>query len=179
MGAASAPRSTTSTTRRVLFDQTEVDGHLFGPSQLGSTDKLFGAKSEPAILYKQLTGKELTEGGATDGSYWGLLGLYSRAAGGRPAADAPTRSRRARSACRRRGAPDFPVGYTSLPRRARRHARRPRPHRRSTTPARSTGRATVTSPSDGKRGTYLETYGGKRFRNGEWPAEDPPIYPGS
>jgi hypothetical protein len=30
---------------------------------------------------------------------------------------------------------------------------------------------------DGKNGTYKETYNGKRFRNGEWPQEDPPIYP--
>ena len=25
----------------------------------------------------------------------------------------------------------------------------------------------------------VETYGGKRFQSGEWPAEDPPIYPGT
>ena len=34
-----------------LWDQTEVNGHLFGPSQLGSTPKLFGPQSEPAMLY--------------------------------------------------------------------------------------------------------------------------------
>jgi hypothetical protein len=31
--------------------------------------------------------------------------------------------------------------------------------------------------ADGKDGTFKETYGGKRFNIGEWPAEDPPIYP--
>jgi hypothetical protein len=30
---------------------------------------------------------------------------------------------------------------------------------------------------DGSNGTYKETYGGQRFRNGQWKAEDPPIYP--
>jgi hypothetical protein len=30
---------------------------------------------------------------------------------------------------------------------------------------------------DGETGAYVETYGGKRFRNGEWPREEPPIYP--
>ena len=30
---------------------------------------------------------------------------------------------------------------------------------------------------DGKAGTYLETYNGKRFSSGQWPSEDPPIYP--
>ncbi len=38
-------------------------------------------------------------------------------------------------------------------------------------------RGDVRSPGDGKAGTYIETYGGRRFRNGEWPAEDPPVYP--
>ena len=32
---------------------------------------------------------------------------------------------------------------------------------------------------DGKKGTYVETYGGKRFASGQWPQEDPPIYPGA
>lgn len=32
---------------------------------------------------------------------------------------------------------------------------------------------------DGKGGTYVESYGGKRFRQGQWPAEEPPIYPAS
>jgi hypothetical protein len=32
---------------------------------------------------------------------------------------------------------------------------------------------------DGKPGTYLETYGGRRFDRGEWTREAPPIYPGS
>jgi hypothetical protein len=34
----------------------------------------------------------------------------------------------------------------------------------------------ATSPTGGD-GTYLETYGGRRFRQGQWPAEEPPIYP--
>ena len=31
---------------------------------------------------------------------------------------------------------------------------------------------------DGKKGTYVETYGGQRFSSGQWAQEDPPIYPG-
>ena len=30
---------------------------------------------------------------------------------------------------------------------------------------------------DGDMGTFVETYNGKRFRNGEWPNEQPPVYP--
>ena len=31
---------------------------------------------------------------------------------------------------------------------------------------------------DGKPGGYIQTYGGRRFTNDQWPAETPPIYPG-
>jgi hypothetical protein len=31
--------------------------------------------------------------------------------------------------------------------------------------------------ADGKQGTYVATYSGRRFTNGQWPAEDPPVYP--
>jgi hypothetical protein len=31
---------------------------------------------------------------------------------------------------------------------------------------------------DGKPGVFVETYGGRRFTGKDWPAEDPPIYPG-
>jgi hypothetical protein len=159
-----------------LFDQTEVDGHLFGPSQLGSTDKLFGDKSEPAILYRQLTGKKLTEGGATDGTYWGMLGLYSvlQAAGPLLTPDAIAA---ATFNLPPGGPPDFPVGYTSY-----RDGPDGTPGAHDHTGIEDAReiywKGTVTSPSDGQAGTYLETYSGKRFRNGEWPAEEPPIYPG-
>lgn len=31
----------------------------------------------------------------------------------------------------------------------------------------------------GKDGAYLESYGGRRFVNGQWPVEEPQIYPGA
>jgi hypothetical protein len=159
-----------------LFDQTEVDGHLFGPSQLGSTDKLFGAKSEPAILYKQLTGKSLTEGGATDGTYWGLVGFYSALQ-----ATGPNVSKDSVAAgifsLPPGGAPDYAVGYISY-----RDGSDGMPGTTDHTGIDDSREiywmGTKTSDFDGQAGTYVETYGGKRFRNGEWPAESPPIYPG-
>jgi hypothetical protein len=30
---------------------------------------------------------------------------------------------------------------------------------------------------DGNNGTYLETGGGKRYRQGQWPKAEPAIYP--
>jgi hypothetical protein len=32
--------------------------------------------------------------------------------------------------------------------------------------------------ADGEQGTFVPTQGGRRFTNGEWGAEDPPVYPG-
>jgi hypothetical protein len=158
-----------------LWDQTEVKGHLWGPSQLGSTDKLFGPNSEPAILYKQLTGKSLTENGATDGTYWSLIGFYSglQAAG-------PAVSKDALAAgiwsLPPGGAPNFPVGYISY-----RDAPDATPggldHTGIDDSREIYWMSTKKSSFDGQTGTYVETYNGKRFRNGEWPKEDPPIYP--
>ena len=159
-----------------LWDQTEVDGHLWGPSQLGSTDKLFGPNSEPAILYKKLTGKSLTENGATDGTYWGLVGFYSalQAAG-------PGLSKDALAAgiwsLPPAGAPDFAIGYFSY-----RDAPDGTPggldHTGIDDSREVYWMGKKQSSFDGQTGTYLETYNGKRFRNNEWPKEDPPIYPG-
>jgi hypothetical protein len=30
---------------------------------------------------------------------------------------------------------------------------------------------------DGNAGAYVETYGGRRFLSGQWPSEEPPVYP--
>jgi hypothetical protein len=160
-----------------LWDQTEVDGHLWGPSQLGATEKLFGPNSEPAILYKKLTGKSLTEGGATDGTYWGLIGFYSvfQAAGPALNKDAITAGTFSLPPA---GAPDFAVGYNSY-----RDAPDGTPGGLDHTAIDDSREifwlGTKKSSFDGGTGTYVETYGGKRFRNGEWPAESPPIYPGT
>jgi hypothetical protein len=29
---------------------------------------------------------------------------------------------------------------------------------------------------DGERGVFIQTYGGRRFSSGQWPAEEPRIY---
>jgi len=37
---------------------------------------------------------------------------------------------------------------------------------------------TATSPLNGKQGTYVAVYGGKRFSLGEWPTQLPPLFTG-
>jgi hypothetical protein len=157
-----------------LFEPTEVDGHLFGPSQLGSTAKLIGKQSEPYLLYKKLTGKELTEHGATDGRYWGLVGFYSALQAAGPLLN-PVTFGEGIFGLPPGGAPDFPVGYTSYQDGPDGTAGG-RDHTGIDDAREIFWMGGETSESDGQRGTYKESYGGKRFRNGQWPAEEPPIY---
>ena len=155
-----------------LADQTQVDGHYWGMSQLGSTDKLLGPTSEPGVVYKALTGKDIPEG--TTGDYYGVLGAYSRLQAAGPIVTPQTLAEGI-WAQPPAGAPDYPVGYVSYldgpdgTPGAKDHA------------GIDDGREvwwcyTACKGSDGDQGTWVETYGGKRFRNGEWPAEEPPVF---
>ena len=174
-----------------LYDQNQVDGHLFGVSQLGSTDKLIGPTSEPGIIYKQATGGKTIPDG-TSGDYFSLIRIYSmlQAAG-------PNLTPMAVAAGARTippgGAPTFPAGYTSFL-----DGPDGTPGAGDHTAVddsrevywvngvgnKSSDKSSCTknpdpyyNGNDGCAGTYKETQGGKRFRNGEWTKEDPPIYP--
>ena len=173
-----------------LYDQVQVDGHLFGVSQLGATDKLIGPTSEPGIIYKQITGKTIVDG--TDGGYFGLIRYYSmlQAAGPNltPAAVAAGVKTMPPS-----GAPSFPAGYSSFldgpdgTPGAGDHTAVDDSREVfwvNGTGNKSSDKSSCTKNSDpwyngadGCAGTYKETQGGRRFRNGEWTKEEPPIYP--
>ncbi|HSP04120.1 MAG TPA: hypothetical protein VLR27_11490 [Acidimicrobiales bacterium] len=158
-----------------LYDQDQADGHMFGMSQLGATSKIVGPDSEPGRLYELITGQRMVEGAS--GGYSGLILTYNflQAAGPGLTADAIATGARTIPPG---GAPDFSLGYWSF----------------ADGPDGTAGAGDHTavddsreiywtrskvSPENGTPGTFVETYGGQRFRNGEWPAEDPPIYPGS
>lgn len=158
-----------------LYDQRQADGHLFGMSQLGATHKVVGPSSEAGRLYQAITGEQMIDGAS--GGYSGLVLAYNLLQAAGPqlsaqaiAAGAPT--------IPPGGAPDYPLGYWSF-------ADGP-----DGTPGAGDHTAvddsreiywtrSKVSPETGQAGTFIETYDGRRFRNGEWPAEDPPIYPGS
>jgi hypothetical protein len=175
-----------------LYDQTEVNGHLFGQSQLGAANKLIGATSEPGVIYKQATGKTIPEG--TAGDYFGLIGIYNFFQAAGPVVT-PENVARGVMTLPPGGSPDFPAGYTSYldgsdgtpgvgDHTAVDDAREVYWVNDPTTPNASSDKNQCTKSSDsyyngpdGCGGTYIETYGGKRFRNNEWPKEDPPVYP--
>jgi hypothetical protein len=169
-----------------LMDQSAVNGHLFGQSQLGDLGKLWGPTAEPGRIYKQITGKEIPAG--TEGGYFTLLGLFNKFQAAGPIVTPENVAAGIRT-IPPAGAPTFAVGYTSYQdgfdgtKGAGDHT--------AIDDAREifwvcqgnagacTGNASdpYFNGADGKNGTFKETYGGKRFNIGEWPAEDPPIYP--
>jgi hypothetical protein len=174
-----------------LYDQAQVDGHLFGQSQLGATGKLGGPTSEPGRLFKMLTGKEIPSG--TDGGYFTLVRVYSmlQAAGPNLTPEAIARGVMTLPPT---GAPDFPIGYGSfldgpdgtpgagdhtLVEDSREVFWVNGANNKSSEEDACIKNADpyFNSPTDGCAGTFKETYGGKRFRNGEWPKEEPPVYP--
>jgi hypothetical protein len=173
-----------------LYDQTQVDGHLFGPSQLGATEKLIGPTSEPGIIYKAITGKQIPDG--TAGDYFGYVRYYSLLQAAGPNLTPETVAAGART-LPPGGAPSYPAGYASFQDGpagqvgAGDHTAVDDSREVfwvNGTANKSSDKSSCTknadpyyNGADGCAGTYKETYGGKRFRNGEWPAEDPQLYP--
>ncbi len=154
-----------------LWDKDEVEGSLFGMSQLGSTEKILGPKGEAPVTYRIATGTKIPEG--TTGDYYALVRLFSvlQATGLHvtPETVAASYPRLPPG-----GAPTFEVGYTSFrdgpdgKAGARDHT--------AVDDSREVWWSATRTSYDGEKGTYVETYGGKRFRNGQWPKEEPPVF---
>ena len=146
-----------------LWDPTAINGHLFGMSQLGTDAKIFAQNGEAAQAYKAATGKVMPQGAA--GVYYALLGLFNQLQSAGPNLTA------ANIAIGTHNMPDgggssgaigtwrFKGDHTAI-----------EDSREIYWDSKATG-------YDGKQGDYKETYGGKRFKSGEWPAENPPVHP--
>lgn len=169
-----------------LYEQNQVNGHLFGPSQLGATEKVIGPASEPGRVYKDATGKTIPDG--TSGDYFTLVRLFNLLQAAGPVLT-PDNVASGVMTIPPGGAPDYPVGYTSFldapdgtPGGGDHTAVDDTREVYWVAEARNgaaTGSASDTyyNGADGKDGTYKESMNGQRFRNGEWRTEDPPIYP--
>jgi hypothetical protein len=155
------------------YDQEQVDGHMFGLSQLGATQKLLGPNSEPGRVFKSITGQDIPAG--TDGGYFGLVHLFNLLQAAGPVLTPENMAAGARQ-LPPGGAPDFPAGYWSL-------ADGPDgtpgagDHTEIDDSREVYWVGTATSRADGKKGAFVETDGGRRYRNGEWPADEPKVYP--
>jgi hypothetical protein len=169
-----------------LYDQEQVNGHLFGLSQLGDAVQLIGPKSEPGQVYKLATGKTMPEG--TNGEYFSMVHLFNllQAAGPNLTPNAiadgvvtiPVRGAAPFPAGRWSFA-DKPDGSPGLDHTAVQDAREvywvSEPG--TDTAGGRSARDTYYNGPDGKNGTFKVTYDGNRFVTGAWPAEDPPVYP--
>jgi hypothetical protein len=156
-----------------LYDQSQVDGHLFGMSQLGPTPKILGPTSEPGKLYQAITKSTIPAG--TSGQYFETTHIYNllQAAGPNLTPDAIGVGAYTLPPG---GGPDYAAGYWSF---LDGSDGTPGAHDHTLVDdSREVyWRSDVRSTADGKAGAYIETYGGRRFRNGEWPTEEPPVYP--
>jgi len=155
------------------YDQKQVDGHMFGMSQLGATEKVLGPNSEPGRLFKQVTGQNIPPG--TDGDYFLLTHMFNLLQAAGPTLNPQTMDAGAH-ALPPGGAPDFALGYWSL-------ADGPSGKAGATDHTQIDDSREIyyvgsaTSKADGKKGAFLEVNGGQRYRNGEWPKSDPAVYP--
>jgi hypothetical protein len=156
-----------------LFDQTIVDGHMFGMSQLGKTSNIYGPKGEASKAWKIAFGNEPQPRGYADVYYYAIhffnmiqaagpiltpanieKGLQAMPAGGGTKGAFGTWS--------------YKGDHTAID-----------DSREIYWVCKHDSPASCTGPpaDDGGLGEFIETYGGKRFGSGKWPKEEPPIYP--
>ncbi len=169
-----------------LMDQSQVNGHLFGMSQLGDAVKLIGPTSEAGQVYKMATGKTMPEG--TSGQYHQLVHMFNLLQAAGPVLTPETIAKGVVT-IPVRGADPFPAGRWSF---ADKPTTEPGLDHTAVQDAREVywvsenGTETASGASardeyyngpDGKNGTFKVTYGGRRFQSGEWEKADPPIYP--
>lgn len=171
-----------------LYEQAQVNGSLFGPSQLGATTKLIGPDSEPGKVYKQATGKTIPEG--TTGDYFNLIHMFNLLQSAGPVLT-PENVAKGAMTLPPSGQPGYAFGYWSY---ADGPDGKPGAGDHTTVddsrevywvssvksgpvPSNSKASDPYFNGPDGKDGTYKEVGGGVRYRNGQWPEEEPQIYP--
>ena len=167
-----------------LWDQEEIQWSLWGMSEVDAA-KVLSPNSEGSRAYKRAFGTDIPPG--TQTSYYGALAIFSILQATGPNLT-PENMATAYWRSPPGGAPEYEVGYTS-------YTTGPdgKPGRDHTAiddvrevywlctnisgDAGGSSRCNAPKASDGKGGLYVQTYGSKRFLPGQWPAEDPPIFP--
>jgi hypothetical protein len=143
------------------YDQTEVDGHLFGMSQLGAEAKINSKEGEAYKVWKlAYPGQEPPTG--FGGVYFSVLHIFNLLQSSGPILNPENIARAIQALPPSTGI----IGTWDL-----------RQHHTQVSDAREVYWNGTVTGYDGKAGAYIETYGGKRFRSGEWAAEEPPVYP--
>lgn len=154
------------------FDSSEVDGHLFGLSELSPEQELEGPTSTPGKLYQHLTGAQIPA--LTDGGYYALVYIFDLLQAAGPDLT-PQNMARGAHALPVLGSPLYEAGRWSF----------------NLGPDGGTGQGDHTavadarfvywdggaaSPVNGKPGTWVSVFGGKRFLPGQWPTTLPALF---
>jgi hypothetical protein len=140
------------------YDQAEVNGHLFGMSELGNNAKLNSPTGEAARAWREATGQTTLPQGAY-AIYYDLVQIFSLLQASGPVLT-PHNAAVGIRAYPPGGGATAAAGTWSW---AHDHT------------------ATIDEREiywNGDTGHFVETYGGRRFQSGQWPSGDPPIYPG-
>ena len=148
-----------------LYDQDVVDGHMFGMSQLGSPGKLFDKNAEAYRMWKRARPNEEPPAG------YGLLyhlivDIFNKLQVGGPVLNPASIADGIRRMGTVGGA-DGPLGTWSY-----------NGDHTAVDDSREIYWERNKVAADGQRGAFIEASGGRRFQSGQWPAEEPSIYPG-
>lgn len=154
------------------YSASQIEGHMFGLSQLSDSGSIFGSRGEPGQLWKKLEGTDIPKG--TTGDFYSLVHIYNFLQAAGPELT-PANLATGVQTLPPLGEPDRPVGLWHF-------ARGSDGGREGDHTAVDDSREVYwdpTAPSidkPGEVGRWIATYDGMRFRNGEWPEEDPPVY---
>ncbi len=146
------------------FDEAVVDGHLFGMSQLGKNALIEGKGGEPMRTWKTAFPSEDVQRGFGQ-LYFRTLALFVMLQAGGPILT-PQNIAKGLQALPDGGGAKGAYGTWSF-----------KGDHTAVDDSREIYWEEKKTGFDGNPGAYLETYGGKRFRTGQWPKEPPPIYP--
>jgi hypothetical protein len=154
------------------YDQSEVDGHMFGVSEAAATNEIYGPTSPAGKLYQQLTGRQIPK--QTDGNYAYLVEIFDALQAAGPDLTPGTLAKGLHS-LPTLGGPNFSYGAWSW----------------NTGPSGIVGggdhtavndarlvywAGDVASPLNGKQGTFIALDNGKRFTLGDYPKPLPKLF---
>ncbi len=153
-------------------DAAEVTGHLFGMSEASASDQFTGPHSPAGKLYQKLTGHVIPK--ETDGDYSALVQIFDMLQAAGPDLT-PQNMARGVHALPNLGAPLYQYGQWSW--NTGTNGKKGLGEHTADIDARFIWwNETGISGVNGKQGTYVAAFGGKRFSLGTWPKSLPPMF---
>lgn len=146
------------------WNDDAVNGHLFGMSQLGQTRLIEGKEGEAYETWKAAFPNEEPPAGFGL-AYYSVLGLYMMLQAAGPILT-PENIAKGLQSMPPGGGAHGAIGTWSF-----------KGDHTAIDDSREIYWDHTATGFDGNTGAYIETYGGKRFLSGQWPAEEPPVYP--